>query len=60
MALHALNQSQLYKVMSPADLARRLGILAEDLEELANRTDNYKRFKVGAQKSVTCKSLKIG
>lgn len=50
MALHALNQSQLYKVMSPADLARRMDIPAEDLEELASRTDNYKRFKVGAYK----------
>ncbi|WP_439634702.1 reverse transcriptase family protein [Glycocaulis sp.] len=44
------NQSQLYKVTSPADLARRLEVELCDLEELANRHDNYKRFDAGKTK----------
>lgn len=47
---YALNQSQLYKVTSPTELAKRLGIELAELEALANRADNYKRFKVGKHK----------
>ena len=50
MKRHSLDQSQLYKVTSPAELAKRLGLSLEELEDLANRTDNYKRFKVGEKK----------
>jgi hypothetical protein len=47
---HPLDQSQLYKVTSPAELAKRLGIELVELEDLANRGDNYKHFKVGNKK----------
>ena len=50
MKRHPLDQSQLYKVTSPAELAKRLGIELAEIEELANRGDNYKRFKVGKKK----------
>lgn len=50
MKRHPMDQSQLYKVTSPAELAKRLGVNLADLEDLANRTDNYKRFKVGEKK----------
>lgn len=50
MKRYPLHQSQLYKVTSPAELARRLDIELAELEDLANRGDNYKRFKVGKKK----------
>lgn len=50
MKRHPLNQSQLYKVTSPAVLAKRLGVELTELEDLANRVDNYKRFQVGKKK----------
>ncbi len=50
MKRHPLHQSQLYKVTSPGELAKRVGVELSELEDLANRDDNYKRFKIGKQK----------
>ncbi len=50
MKRYPLNQSPLYKVTSPAELAKRLGVDLAELEDLTNREDNYKRFMVGKQK----------
>ncbi|MEO3431973.1 reverse transcriptase family protein [Inquilinus sp. CAU 1745] len=50
MRRHPLHQSRLFKVTSPAELAKRLGIELAELENLANRDNNYKKFKVGKQK----------
>ena len=38
---YALDQCALYAVTSPAMLAKRLDLPLDDLEELANRFDNY-------------------
>jgi len=43
-------QSPLFKITSPRRLAEILGLDEAELEELANRLDNYKRFKVGKTK----------
>lgn len=50
MKRYPLDQSQLYKVTSPAELAKRLKISLPELEELADREDNYKHFFVGKKK----------
>jgi RNA-directed DNA polymerase len=50
MRRYPLNQSKLYKITSPKDLAKRLGIEFQELEDLANRNDNYKRFNIGKKK----------
>ena len=50
MKRHPINQSQLYSVTSPMQLATRLGISMVELEELANQSNNYKRFKIGKGK----------
>lgn len=50
MRRYPLSQSQLFKVTSPRRLAEILGLEEVELEELANRLDNYKRFKVGKAK----------
>jgi RNA-directed DNA polymerase len=50
MKRYPSHQSPLFKVTSPAELAKRLDIELFELEDLANRSDNYKRFKVGHQK----------
>lgn len=50
MRRYAIEQSRLYKVTSPKDLAKRLGIEEADLEALANSPANYKRFKTGTTK----------
>ncbi len=47
MRRYPFAQSPLYKVTSPRRLAAILGIEEGDLELLANRPDNYKRFKIG-------------
>ncbi|MEO1200689.1 MAG: reverse transcriptase family protein [Pseudomonadota bacterium] len=50
MKRYPLNQSNLYKVTSPANLAERFQLELAELEDLANRRDNYKRFEVGKKK----------
>lgn len=50
MRRYLLAQSPLYKVTSPKRPAEILGLGENDVEELANRLDNYKRFKVGKVK----------
>ena len=50
MKRYPLDQSQLFKTTSPAELAKRLGISLAELEILANRNDNYKHFKAGKEK----------
>ena len=50
MRRYPLEQSPLYKITSPRRLAEVLGLDEAELEELANRLDNYKRFKVGKTK----------
>ena len=50
MCRYPLEQSPLYKITSPRRLAEVLGLDEAELEELANRLDNYKRFKVGKTK----------
>lgn len=50
MKRHPLHQSRLYHVTSPKDLARRLDIDVEALENLVSCDNNYKRFKIGKGK----------
>ena len=50
MKRHPINQSQLYRITSPAQLALRLGISLMELEKLASKPNNYKRFKIGKGK----------
>ena len=50
MKRHPINQSQLYRITSPVQLASRLGVGLIELEELANKYNNYKRFQVGKGK----------
>lgn len=50
MKRYPLNQSQLYKVTSPEVLAKRISIDLSELEDIANRDDNYRHFKVGEGK----------
>lgn len=41
---HHLNQSPLYKLKSPRQLAALFNLPLQDLEQLAKRTDNYRTF----------------
>ncbi|WP_288929237.1 reverse transcriptase family protein [uncultured Maritimibacter sp.] len=50
MKRYPVSQSPLFKLSSPRRLAKVLGLEEQELEELANRSDNYKRFKVGKTK----------
>lgn len=50
MRRYPLTQSPLYKITSPRRLAEVLGLDVAELEDLANRLDNYKHFKVGKKK----------
>lgn len=50
MKRYPLNQSRLYKISSPQDLARRLNMGWQELEELANRSGNYIHFPMGKKK----------
>ena len=47
---HPLNQSALYKLTSPLQLAKRLQWDVDELEKLANRVDNYTCFPTGKAK----------
>ena len=50
MKRYEISQSPLFRASSPADLARRLGLSPQELEDIANRADNYKHFQIGKAK----------